>query len=427
VHEVIEGPGRPPDGRRPVVAFDHTSPEYAADMDAINRDLRERCPVAFTESHGGYWVVASYEPLTAAMRDDGTFSSLHAPEPIDGIRFAGVNIPEAPYCNRLLEEDPPEWAGPRRLLAPFFSPGAVEALRPQLVEWTTVAIDRVIESGRVDFVLDIANPVPAQATLLLLGLPVEDWERYAAPAHEVVFTRPGTPEFQRAVEGQAWMFEELFRQIAARRAAPRDDMLSGMVTTEVDGRLLGDEELVSLCGTMINGGVDTTTALLANAVDHLDRDRALRARLVADPGLMPAATEEFLRFFSPVQSFSRTVTHDTELAGRTLERGDRVLMCFGSANRDEAEFPDPDDFVAERFPNRHVAFGVGKHRCIGSTLAREVFMTMLSQILERMPDYGLERDGSVRYESCGIVNGWVRLPGRFTPGPRIGSTTTGGI
>jgi cytochrome P450 len=426
VRDLINDQGQPSAEPRPVVAFDHTSPEYAANMDAINRDLRERCPVAFTESLGGYWVVAAYEPLTAAMRDDATFSSLHAPEPVDGIRFAGVNIPEAPYCNRLLEEDPPEWAGPRRLLAPFFSPGAVEALRPQLTEWTTVAIDRVIESGEVDFVLDIANPVPAQATLLLLGLPVEDWERYAAPAHEVVFTRPGTPEFERAVAGQAWMFEELFRQIAARRAEPTGDMLGLMVATEVDGRLLGDEELVSLCGTMINGGVDTTTALLANAVDLLDRDRDLRARLIADSGLLPAATEEFLRFFSPVQSFSRTVTRDTELAGRPLERGDRVLMCFGSANRDEAEFSDPDEFVADRFPNRHVAFGVGKHRCIGSTLAREVFMTMLSQILERMPDYELDRDGSERYESCGIVNGWVRLPGRFTPAPRRGVSTTRG-
>ena len=427
MHKVIDGEGQPSDELGPVIAFDHTAPDYAVNMESINRELRERCPVAFTESHGGYWVVAGYEPLAAAMRDDATFSSLHAPDPIDGVRFAGVNIPEAPYCNRLLEEDPPEWAGPRRMLAPFFSPGAVEALRPQLAHWTTVAIDEVIEFGEVDFVLDIANPVPAQATLLLLGLPVEDWDRYAAPAHEVVFTRPGTPEFERAVAGQAWMFEELYRQITARRAEPRDDMLGRMVTTEVDGRLLDDAELVSLCGTMINGGVDTTTALLANVVDHLDRDHDLRVQLIADPGLLPAATEEFLRFFSPVQSFSRTVTHDTELAGRSLGRGDRVLMCFGSANRDRVEFPEPDSFVVDRFPNRHVAFGVGKHRCIGSTLAREVFMAMLSQILERMPDYELDRDGSERYESCGIVNGWVRLPGRFTPAPRRHVITTKGV
>ena len=403
---------------RPVVDFDHTSPEYGADLEAVNRDLRERCPVAFTESHGGYWLVAGYDSFATAMRDEATFSSLHAPEEIDGVRYGGVNIPEAPYCNALLEMDPPEWTGLRRLLGPIFAPAAVEAMTPKLTELTTACIDRVIESGEIDFVLDIANPIPAQATLVLLGLPLEDWARYAEPAHEVVYSRPGTPEFDRAVQGQQWMFEELYRQVADRRANPRDDALTLMVTTEVDGQVLSDDVVVSMCGTIINGGVDTTTALLANALEYLDRNHDLRRRLVDEPALLPAATEEFLRYFSPVQAFSRTVARDVELGGQQLERGDRVLMCFGSANRDESEFPGADEFVADRFPNRHVAFGLGKHRCIGSTLARTEFMIMLDQILARMPDYEIDRDASERYVSLGIVNGWIRMPGRFTPGPR---------
>ena len=223
--------------------------------------------------------------------------------------------------------------------------------------------------------LDLANPVPAQATLAFLGLELDDWLKFAEPAHEVVYTRPGTPEFQRAVDGQQWMFETLVAAVADRRESPRDDNLSRIVHADVDGRTFADEEVVSLLGTIINGGVDTTTALFANAIEYLDRNHDLRDRLVADPDLLPTATEEFLRYFSPVQAFARTVAQDTELADQHLERGDRVLMCFAAANRDDREFPDADEFVAERQPNRHVAFGIGKHRCIGSTLARAEFAT----------------------------------------------------
>ena len=266
--------------------------------------------------------------------------------------------------------DPPEWNIFRRILNPLFAPPAIERMKPELLEFTTRSLDKRIESGTIDFVLDLANPVPAQAVLAFLGLPLEDWEHYAEPAHEVVYTRPGTPEFTKAVEGQAWMFEAVAQAVADRRANPRDDNLSSIITTKIEGRTLGDEEIVSLLGTIINGGVDTTTSLIANALEYLDSHRDVRARLVDHPELIPGATEEFLRYFSPVQAFARTVAQDTDLDGQQLERGDRVLMCFGSANRDEAEFPDADTFVVDREPNRHVAFGLGKHRCIGSTLAR---------------------------------------------------------
>jgi cytochrome P450 len=134
--------------------------------------------------------------------------------------------------------------------------------------------------------------------------------------------------------------------------------------------------------------------------------------------MIPAATEEFLRYFSPVHAFSRTVARDTELDGQKLHPGERVLLCFGSANRDDAQFPEPDTFVPDRFPNRHVAFGLGKHRCIGSTLARHEFAVMLEEVLRRVPDYKLDRARMKRYPSIGIVNGYVTMPGRFTPGQR---------
>jgi cytochrome P450 len=399
---------------RTVVEFDHTSPEYATRAGAITAELRERCPVAFSESHDGFWVITGYEELAASMRNEAAFSSRHLTAD-DGTRFGGVNIPEAPYENALVEMDPPEWNAFRRVLNPMFAPAAVERLQPELARFTDMAIDGHASTGEIDFVLDLANPVPAQATLAFLGLELDDWPKFAEPAHEVVYTRPGTPEFQRAVDGQQWMFETLAGAVADRRTTPRDDNLSRIVHADVEGRTFADEEIVSLLGTIINGGVDTTTALFANAIEHLDRNHDLRDRLVADPALLPLATEEFLRYFSPVQAFARTVARDTELADQHLQRGDRVLMCFASANRDEREFPDADEFDAERQPNRHVAFGMGKHRCIGSTLARAEFTTMLAAALRRIPDFRIDRDATVRYPSLGIVNGYVSMPATFTP------------
>jgi cytochrome P450 len=402
---------------RVVVDFDHTSPEHARHAEEITAELRARCPVAYASSHGGYWVVTAYEYAARAMRDESTFSSRHLTAD-DGARFGGVNIPEAPYENALIEMDPPEWNAFRRILNPMFAPAAVERLHPQLEALTNAAIDEHIESGTIDFVLDLANPVPAQVTLAFLGLDLADWERFAEPTHAVVYTRPGTDEFVRAVEGQQWMFETLAAAVVDRRRNPVDDNLSRIVTAEVDGRTFTDEEVVSLLGTIVNGGVDTTTSLFANAIEYLDRNRALRDRLIAEPQLLASATEEFLRYFSPVQAFARTVARDTDLGAQYLERGDRVLISFASANRDEREFPDADTFVPDRQPNRHVAFGLGKHRCIGSTLARAEFRIMLETTLRRMPDFRIDRAASERYPSVGIVNGYVCMPARFTPGRR---------
>lgn len=401
-----------------VVGFDHTSPEHARATDEILRDLRARCPVAFTEQHGGYFVLSRYQDVAGSLRDEATFSSKHIPEPLDGVHYGGINIPEAPYFNVLAEMDPPEWNTFRRILTPTFSPPAIEKLIPHVHAFSTECIDDVIESGRIDFVDDLANPVPAKMTMLLLGLPLEDWRGYADPMHKLIFTRPGTPEFDEAVRGQEWMFEAMGRAVADRRANPTGDVLSEIVETEVDGYRPTEEEIVKLLFTVISGGVDTTTALLSNAVEYLDRHRDVRQRLIDDPELLPAATEEFLRHFTPVQNVARTIAKDVEIEGTQLCPGDRVLMSFASANFDDDEFPDADAFVLDRSPNRHVAFGMGKHRCIGAALARNEFQAMLEEVLNRMPDYEIDRSGIEQYPSKGIVNGWIHLPATFAPGTR---------
>ncbi len=178
---------------------------------------------------------------------------------------------------------------------------------------------------------------------------------------------------------------------------------------------------------LIAGGLDTTTSLFLNAVVHLSQHPALRQQLIDHPELRPAATEEMLRFYTPVQGLARTVTRDCPFGDVEMQRGDRVLLSYGSANRDGRAFPDPDEFVVDRFPNRHFAFGIGIHRCIGSTFARMEFGVMLDEILERLPDFHVDQSRAQQYPIIGLVNGYISVPATFTPGPRRGPTRIPGL
>ena len=178
-----------------------------------------------------------------------------------------------------------------------------------------------------------------------------------------------------------------------------------------------DEVLIEICTLILGGGVDTTTALISHAIDHLGHDLDARERIIADRDLVPLYCEELLRYHTPTQALARTATTDTMVGGQQVVEGDRVLICWAGANRDPDVFEQPDELIIDRFPNRHAAFGLGAHRCLGSNFARAEFATMLNAVLDRMPDYELV-DGAEHYESIGVVNGWHRLPARFTPGER---------
>jgi cytochrome P450 len=170
----------------------------------------------------------------------------------------------------------------------------------------------------------------------------------------------------------------------------------------------------------VGGGVDTTTSLASSALVHLNRDRELRERLITEPDLLEPATEEFLRVYPPLASIARTARQDIELRGCAIRSGERVLISRHAANFDEEAFERPEEFIVDRFPNRHVSFGLGPHRCSGSHLARLMFQEMMRQILGRMPDYEIDEDRIEPYPDRGMVQGWASLPARFTPGPRGG-------
>jgi cytochrome P450 len=410
-------------GDRHVVDFDHHSHDYAADSWSRYADLRAHCPVAWSEAYGGFWVTSRYDDVATVSRDDISFSSRHD-IPNNGVSYTGINIPEVPNRSTPIEMDPPQFPKFRRLLNPPFAPAATEKLRPRMNVFTDWCLDQVIESGQIDFVVNLANPMPAMATLAFLGLDVNQWHDFSWPFHDIVACPPHTDGWNRAVDGIRDAMAAVGAAIAHRRADPRDDLLTYFTQAEIDGEGLTDEVIVEICTLILGGGVDTTTALISHAINHLGHDLDARERIIVDRDLVPLYCEELLRYYTPTQALARTATTDTIVGGQRVGKGDRVLICWAGANRDPDVFEQPDELIIDRFPNRHAAFGLGAHRCLGSNFARAEFATMLNAVLDRMPDYELV-DGAERYESIGVVNGWHRLPARFTPGERRGARLDG--
>jgi cytochrome P450 len=407
--------------RPQTVEFDHNSPQYAQQWRDIYSDLRQRCPVAHSEAYGGFYVLSRYKDVERALKDDDTFASHHSTE--EGSPFGGILIPPSPNVSTPIEMDPPDFTPLRRLLNPYFSPGKADEWEPFTRDVTTGLIDQVIETGHVDLVDHIASPVPALLTAALLGLPLEDWRMYSEVAHAIVYTPPADPRFMDVVMRLQEIHERATKVGLQRRDDPKDDLLSAIATyRDAEGNLLPEHRITEFCSLIIGGGNDTTTSLLSQAFMWLSEHPEQRDWLRQDLGRVKAACEEFLRYFTPTQALARTVRKPVEIAGYELQPGDRVLLSFASANQDPEEFDNPDEIVLDRFPNRHQAFGLGLHRCLGSNFTRMEFRVVLEEVLERLPDFVVDRSGSARYESIGIVNGWATMPAAFTPGSRKGST-----
>ena len=392
------------------VDFDHHSEEFVADPWSQLARLRSECPVARTASHGGFWVLTGYEEIRQVATDDETFSSAETLVIPPKKNVGQKSIPA--------EMDPPEFLAFRKVLHPMLSPAAVDRITPVIERFVHAAIDDFIETGSCDFVHDFADPVPAMTTLYKLGLPVELWKEFSVPLHQVVFLRQDSPRRVNVPEGLQFVAQTIRDTITARRKSPRDDMISYMLNTTVDGRPVTDHEVKEMATLIVQGGFDTTGSAISNALIQMDNDRDLRQRLIEEPSLMTSAVEEFLRFEAPQMAMARTAKKDVVIGDRHVRKGDLVLMVWASANRDESVFDDPDRIVLDRFPNRHVTFGLGAHRCLGSNLARRQIQVALQGVLRRLPDYTLDHENAVRAETVGIVYGMFSLPAHFPPGER---------
>ncbi len=396
---------------------DHHSREYAERAREIYQELRATCPVGWSDAHGGFWVVSRHADAVTVLRDPVTYQS--GKELRDGVWYGGDAIPSSPRPPLLpLELDPPLATKYRQLVMPWLTKTVVESKSAQIRAFVEELIDRAIEKGRMDPVSDLGYPLSAMVVAMLLGLDDGNAERIAWPFRAYQAVDRTTPEFQRVLEEMGWLIGMLRETCEQRRREPGDDAISRLVTAEVDGQPVPLDDCVGILSTVIGGAVDTTTAALAHSLRYLDEATDDRARLTADPALIPHACEEFLRAFPPVRQVARRTGRDAELAGQHLVAKEPVMISVLSANYDESVFAQPDQLDLDRRPNPHLTFGAGGHRCAGSHVARFMLITMIEQVLARMPDYQVIAAEAGRYAETGEVDGWSSLPVSFTPGPR---------
>ncbi|MCD4524279.1 cytochrome P450 [Nocardioides sp. cx-173] len=408
--------------KQPVFQFDRHAPDYREHFGEITKEMQSKCPVAWSDTHGGHWVASGYQEVFDIARRADVLSNDHD---VKGVRkgYKGITIPAAStQQGGFLEMDPPYQRYYRQALNPYLSPAAVARWTPFVDEIVRAAINEKIESGSIDFVDDLANIVPAVLTLAMLGIPVQDWEIYCDPTHALVYTPRTSERFQVALQQMAVMMGHLQQALTDSRTDPKPGLVSALAGLEWDDHQPDDQELLGVLSLLIGGGFDTTTALTAHALDWLSQNPADRARLSAErETLLDSATEEFLRYFTPAPGDGRTISEDCVLAGTEFKEGDRLWLSWAMANRDPKTFENPDTVDLARKGNKHTSFGLGIHRCIGSNMARMVFKSMLTAVLDRMPDYVCDPARAVHYESVGVIQGMQHLPATFTPGERIGA------
>lgn len=399
--------------KHPIIDFDHFSPEYAASWPEMIDTMHGTCPVAWSEAYGGFWVLGHYESVRRAAEDYETFSS-HNDIANERRGSKGILIPPAPYQLTLNEEDPPLSTKYRALEAPFFTPKYLSRWAAVAQEHTDACVDAFIAKGTADIIHDLAMPVPAKTTLHIVGIPAEDWAAFALPAHKLAYTPASHPEYPfEAVQDLMRRLGELYED---RKANPRDDVASRLAHGKVEGRPLPKEIAVGMLIALVTGGFDTTTALIANALYWLEDQPEARDRIIADQAALDNAVEEFLRAFPPTHGTARNVVRDIELCGQTLHDGERVMLSWAAANYDPTKFECPHEVRIDR-PNarEHVAFGGGFHRCLGAPLAKIEIKIVIRTILQRIPDYRIDRAAVRRYPTAGLINGYLTMPMTFAP------------
>ena len=386
-------------------------PEVAADPHPFYARLRAECPVAAMEGfeEGGAHIVSRYEDVRFVLRHPEIFSSN-----IDAVSI-GQDRPLIP-----LQVDPPDHAKYRRMMDPHLGPREVAHLEDDTRRLVNEIIDGFIESGPCNVHADFSVPLPCTVFLRILGLPLDELDRFLRWKDDII--RPGgglmDPEEAAAlrVETGKQIYAYFAQAIADRRESPRDDLLSSFVHEEVDGRTMSDEEMLDTCFLFLLGGLDTVTSTLDCSIAYLAAHPDRRDQLVADPALISDAVEELLRHQTPVMQVLRLVEQPHELHGVAMQPGDTVMVMIGAANVDGDEFVDGDEVVFGREANRHLAFGGGPHRCLGSHLARLELRIALEEWHRRIPDYVVPEGTELAF-SPGIRE-VGHLPLTFTPGPR---------
>jgi cytochrome P450 len=371
--------------------FNPLDPRLRTDPYAIYRELREEAPV-YWQPLMQTWVLTSYQDILDVLRDHASFSSERTRaknalvQQLESYRLSSGPLGTTPT---MLSIDPPAHTRMRSLANKAFTPRVVERSRPHIAEIADELLDALPQPGSLDVVADLAVPLPMIVIAGVLGVPVSDRERFKAWSSDIAASLGGPFQPQDVLDrarDSSNAIADYFRDlISKRRGEPRDDLISALIAAEEQGDLLSEDELIATCILLLIAGNETTTHLIGNGMLTLLRNPEQRRRLQTDPSLIDTAVDEILRYEGSVQMTSRVVDHDLEFRGQRFEEGQVVLLLLGAANRDPAQFPDPDRFDVARRPNRHLAFGQGIHYCLGAPLALAEAQIAFQTLLRRLP------------------------------------------
>jgi cytochrome P450 len=381
----------------PVVWFDpEDDPELHQNHWEHFLGLRQHGPVVFSPAGEGIWVLTEHSTVQPALSDSTRFSSAV----ISGLKKNRV----APASQLIpVQLDPPDHTRYRRLLNPAFSPAVVQEQEAMIRGHCIAAIEALPRPGEIEFMTDFARQFPTIVFLELMGFPVEraaelvEWSE--AVSHLTAAEDP-TGEVRAAAIGN--VHQLIGECLADHRAHPRDDVFGYLLTCELDGRPLTDAELLNMVMLLYIAGLDTVAGALGYIWEYLARHDEQRRRLIDEPDIIPSAVEELLRYFSTV-SLTRLVRDDTELGGCPMKAGDRVWAPITCANRDPAVFERADEVILDRIPNRHIAFGTGPHRCLGSHLARLELAIALEEWHRRIPEYSVPAEADLTEKVSGLA------------------------
>jgi cytochrome P450 len=359
----------------PPFVYDPIRTDFASRAFAIYRELRDEHPV-YHNPERGFWALSRFEDVRCAANDAATWSS----------EDTSISQGLLPTIQSL---DPPRHDQLRNLVNKAFTARRVAAMEPRIRQIATELLDDVRRAGRGDLLRLFAAQLPSRVIGELIGVPPERREAFLEWTEAMVAADPMNPDADRVRGPAAQIYGEFSKLLAERRSEPRDDLMSALLEVEEEGRQLTEAELLGFCFVLIVAGNDTTTNLIANGAVLLARHPEQRAQLADDPAGIPDAVEEMLRYDSPAQALPRRLTRDVTLHGVEVPAGAEMMLVWGAANHDEREFADPERFDVKRRIRRHLAFGQGRHFCIGSHLARLEARVAFEELLARFPEYRL--------------------------------------
>ncbi len=384
------------------MSFDHHDPQFVRDPQSVFGPILEDHPLLHSDLYGGCWLLTRYDDVTAAALDHESFTS--------AVPGTTLIPPTQPRTDPLLpiELDPPAHTRYRALVNPVFAKPRIDAMRPDLEALATGLLEPFARKGGGDVMAEFAHPMSLGSLALLMNFPKEDQDRWFDWVERMYSNalRDRDDQAEAVRDAEAY----IDARIAERRQEPRDDFLGMVLEAEIEGHRLSDLEVRQFGMLMLLAGYETTSGAMGMSLLHLAQHPEQRGQLFKDTdGLAHLAVNELLRFVSPVQVFGRNAAHDVDLHGQTIPAGDVVLLAYGAANHDPRAFEHPERCLLDRHPNRHVAFGHGRHLCLGANLARLELTIMIERFAELFPEFRVDPERPPRWKPRGDVRALASL------------------